>query len=311
MSKIDFSVRIILYILFISGLIIIFRNSFLNLYGWLSLRKNLISGKKQYSESPVFEYLSMLCFASFGKEKMGKTLFCFLIIVFSLSFAFSFIYFKFLISIIIAILCTSIPFLSLVSKVLKDRNRSSKESIAFLSDLYRVYRIENQNIYATMEKVLLDKNNFPICAKYLYMLCLHLRSAGSKTHIKECCNDFAKALNSAWGKSLAVCIESSCSGVDVSAAILEILSQLKMAKENEEERKRLNSESFRMTVFLVPALYAVTILISVKYLGVPISRLVENQFLNAEGLFFFLVIVLLFSINLLVINFITDSKLDI
>ncbi len=150
-----------------------------------------------------------------------------------------------------------------------------------------------------MEKLINDKNDFPVCAKYLYLLCLKLRASGSRRHIRSSCEEFALSLNSSWGKLLATCIENSFLGIDISEALLDIISQMKISRENEEKRKRLNSEAQRMTVFLVPALYITTIFVANKYLDVPITDIIYNQFHTSEGMFLFIIIVLLFFLNLI------------
>lgn len=289
----------------------IFWNSFLALYGRLSLRQNLKDSKIEKQEGKLVAFFSMLYYVAFEKANKGKRLLVILILIFVFSFAFSFIYFNILISMVFAILCTSIPVLSLVSKLLKDRNRSSKESIVFLSELFRMYKIENLNIYSAMEKLIKEKDRFPVCAKYVYLLCMRLRESGSREYIKKSCDEFANSLNSSWGKSLALCIECASKGVDISDALMDIQLQLKLSKKSEEERKRLNGESYRMTAFLVPFLYVLGFVAAIKFLNIPFGNLLYNQFLTAEGFLFFAAILLLFCINILLINLITDIRLDI
>ena len=110
---------------------------------------------------------------------------------------------------------------------------------------------------------------------------------------------------------LANCIRISAeSGTNVSLALEDILIQLREARALFEERKRLNSESARMVVFLAPFMYAGTMLLSVKYLGIPFGRLIRNQFYTEQGFLLLLLTAFLFLINLALIEIINNQRFD-
>ena len=139
-----------------------------------------------------------------------------------------------------------------------------------------------------------------------------LHDKGIGMDIKKNCKRFADEMGSVWGRMLAKCIElSAINGTDVSAGLTDILNQLKNAKKRNEEKKQLNSEAARMTGFLVPVMYVSTLIMSVRYLDIPLSRLLRNQFFNSAGIVMFLFIVILFISNSLLIYYINDSKIDI
>nr|MCR4804176.1 hypothetical protein [Clostridia bacterium] len=152
---------------------------------------------------------------------------------------------------------------------------------------------------------------FPVCKRHLYRLLLRLRSSGSPEEIREYTDQFSFALGTVWGHMLAVCIRMAASGgTDISAGLSDISDQLKNANARAEERKRLNSESFRMTLFLVPLLYAGTLLISVSYLDVSPLQLLRNQFGTPEGILFFLFIVFLMLANILILRAVSNTRID-
>jgi hypothetical protein len=98
--------------------------------------------------------------------------------------------------------------------------------------------------------------------------------------------------------------------MNVSPGIEDILAQLRDARAHMEERKRLNAESARMVIFLVPALYIGSMLLAVRFLGMTFAALVKNQIGTPEGFMLFMLIILLFFINFVLIELVTNQKMD-
>ena len=65
-----------------------------------------------------------------------------------------------------------------------------------------------------------------------------------------------------------------------------------------------------MTLFLIPLLYAGTVLLSVFYLDVAPGEYLRNQFGTAEGILFFLFIVFLLLLNLVILRAVSNTKID-
>ena len=57
-------------------------------------------------------------------------------------------------------------------------------------------------------------------------------------------------------------------------------------------------------------MYLGTIVMSVKYLGMPAGKLLKNQFYTEEGFLLILLIVFLFLINLALIEIINNQRFD-
>ena len=72
----------------------------------------------------------------------------------------------------------------------------------------------------------------------------------------------------------------------------------------------MNSESARITVFLVPLLYAATVGLSLYYLEMSPRQFLENQIGTAEGLILLLCNVFLFVANLAILEVVNHQKLD-
>ena len=100
------------------------------------------------------------------------------------------------------------------------------------------------------------------------------------------------------------------SGTNVTLSLEHILLQLREARVLVEERKRMNNEAVRMTYFMVPLLYLMTAVLSVKYLGVSTADYLANQFGTKEGLTLLLLILFLFFLNVGILTIIIDRKFD-
>ena len=99
-------------------------------------------------------------------------------------------------------------------------------------------------------------------------------------------------------------------GMDISNALEDILIQLRAAAVQAEERKRLNAEAVRMTIFMVPFMYLATIFMSVKYLDLSFGDFIKNQFHTSQGFMLLLLTIFLFLINLMLIEIINNQSFD-
>jgi len=210
-----------------------------------------------------------------------------------------------------AALISSMPYLMLRVRVETIRRKSSYEGEKLIAEFLCQYRISGLNIYKTIEQVILASEGLKITGKLLFKLLLELRNTGNSQVIKEATERFAYGINTGWSRMLANCIRiSAVSGTNVTLALEDIQIQLREARMLFEERKRLNSESARMVVFLAPVMYLGTVVMSVKYLGMPFGRLLKNQFYTEQGFLLILLITFLFLINLALIEIINNQRFD-
>lgn len=214
-------------------------------------------------------------------------------------------------SFIMAALISSLPYLLLRVRIETIRRKSSYEGEKLISEILCQYRISGLNIYKAIEQVILVSEGTKITGKLLFKLLLELRNTGNPQVIKEAAERFAYGINTNWSRMLANCIRMAAeSGINVSLALEDIQIQLREARELFEERKRLNSESARMVVFLAPAMYFGTVVMSVKYLDLPIGKFLKNQFYTEQGFLLILLIIFLFLINMALIEIINNQRFD-
>ncbi|MCQ2551971.1 MAG: hypothetical protein MJ148_01290 [Clostridia bacterium] len=194
-----------------------------------------------------------------GRDVDGIWLVVAVVLIFVVSFIIALSNFSFYLAMVIAFFLSALPLLLLYSKMQALRNKGSQEGISLLTEMYRQYKMNSLNIFKAIELTIAAKGEYPICRKHLYVLLLRLQDAANADEIRRHCRALSFALGGNWGRSVASCIEIAASkGTDISLALLDILEQLKTAKALVEERKRLNSESMRMTLFLIPFLYIMT-----------------------------------------------------
>lgn len=307
-----FFIDTLVYFMFTAGVLLLLRKHIKILRLRFLLRHRLKSVKRNIKELPPFyRYIRGVLFVSF-KNPPGENVFIFsLVSLFLFIFSMSYRHFSFITSFGVACMGSLMPILLMLMKVESIRKKGSKEGISVIGDIYRNYWAQNKNIFSAIEETVKGSAECPICKRLLYKLLLRLRNTGNSLEIKECIDQFTFSLGTVWGKMLGVCIRLSAeSGVDVSEGFADISDQLKVAYTRAEERRRLNSEAARMTVFLVPLLYVGTVLLSFYYLDVSVLDFMRNQFTTAEGFVFFITISFLFIVNLTLLEFVQNQKID-
>lgn len=302
------AVSVIIYLLFLAGIVFIEYDTIVVLTTRYRLRHRL-------SVKPEEGKLSMLCrnilSGALGKDIDGIWLISAEILIFITSFVVGLRNFSIVVSLYLAVFCSALPLLILYSRMQSQRNKGSKEGITLLTELYRQYKMNSMNMLKALELTIEAKGDFKVTRKQIYIMLIRLQDAPNNSEIKRCCRNLAYALGTNWSRNLATCIEISVTkGTDVSLALIDVIEQLKAAKKLAEERKRLNGEAMRMTVFLVPLLYIITSFVSTKYLNLPLVKFLKNQFFTPKGLFFFIVNLFLFVVNIVLINLIDSARMD-
>lgn len=309
---ISFAVACIAYLIFIAGVFLVFRKYIESLRLQLLLRHRLKLLQKTTRElSPFYRYIRSILFVSFRNPPGEKLFLSVLNVLFLFIFILGLRYFSVPTALGIAFMSSIMPIFLLIIKVETIRKKGSKEGVSVVSALYRNYWAQNKNIFSAMEETVKGSAECPVCKSLLYKLLLRLRNTGNPLEIRECIDQFTFSMGTVWGKMLGVCIRLSAeSGTDISEGLADIVEQLRLASRRSEERRRLNSEASRMTVFLVPLLYIGTVLISLYYLDVNFWDFVRNQFGTAEGFIFFITILFLFVLNLTILEFVQNQKID-
>lgn len=305
-------VTVVLYLSLIAGFCILFAERLVSLYNRMRMFRRLEARKREYIiESNIEKWLRQALITCLGKAIPLNIFITFETGLFVLVFIVSIKTLTPASALIVSGISASLPCLLIWVRLEGIRRKGSHEGEQLITEFLRQYRISNYNIYETLERVVIFREEIKYTRKLLYKLLFELRDTGNPKKIKKATDKFAYSINSNWSKMLAHNIFIAASkGTNISLAAEDILIQLREARAMAEERKRLNNESMRMTYYMVPFIYLSTVFMAVKYLDLSLSRFLFNQFNTPGGLILFLIIVFLFVGNIGLISMVSNQRFD-
>ncbi len=192
------------------------------------------------------------------------------------------------------------------------RSKVSGEGSKMISILLSAYRMNGENISEALEFTAAQKEEIPETSPVLKQMVMRLRESENDLMIGRAIESFISSVNSNWAKMLGADIRLAYTeGAGISLALEEVLNQLREAEILMEERIRLNNESSRMTVFMIPIAFILTFFMAIKQLDIPLVQLIKNQFSDGASTTMFMIMMLLFIFNLAAGEIIKHKKLDI
>ncbi|MCL1894982.1 MAG: hypothetical protein FWG03_00390 [Clostridiales bacterium] len=204
-----------------------------------------------------------------------------------------------------------LPYLYLRVRLERLRRAGSFEGEKLVSAFLTSYLISGGNIYETIERTIASCPHLKITPGLLSSLLLGLRRTADPALVRAETDAFAYGVGTSWAAMLAYAIRTGAlKGTDMTPVIEDILSQLKEARALAEERRRINGESVRMTAFLTPGLYIGSVFVAVAVMGLPVGRFLYNQFFTAQGFALFTAGLFLFLLNRVLLEVLTNRKLD-
>ena len=210
-----------------------------------------------------------------------------------------------------AIAFAGLPYLYLRMRLERLRRAGSFEGEKLVSAFLTAYLVSGGNMYETIERTAISCPHLKVSARLLSDLLMGLRKTADPLRVKAETDAFAYGIGTAWATMLAYVIRTGASkGTDMTPAIEDILSQLREARALAEERRRINGESVRMTAFLAPALYIGSVFVTIPVVGLPPGRFLHNQFFTAYGFALFTAGLFLFLLNRVLLEVLTNRKLD-
>jgi hypothetical protein len=301
-----------LYLLLAGGIFLSAQNSLKSLVLWFKTRRRLYIGNRKEKKTGKLEaHVEVLLSMVLGRKIPADVFLFFNALFLLLVLVFGIRTLPAPLACLIALMMGGMPYLLLRVRLETLRRRGSMEGERLVAALLNQYRIENCNMYETIERVVASGKDYKVCRNLLFRMLLEIRSTGDSGKIQKATERFSKALKTNWGRMLAHNIRVSVEyGMDVSPGIEDILIQLREARVIAEERKRLNGESVRITAFLAPLLYAGSVLLSVRFLGIPLREFVKNQVGTPEGFVLLTFIVFMFLLNIALIELVMNQRLD-
>ena len=299
-------------VFFIAGISSLFFGSLVLAYRKYKLHNGLLTGRlEKVVKGRMETHLINLLSSTMGKKISMKKFKSISFLIFICVFIPGLINFSIIQALSYALISISIPYLILRIKLENDRRKSSYEGETLIINILTQYRIHGMNIFETLESVINDSNESKATKKILFKLLISIRNTGNEAKTISAAKMFAFSINTNWSRMLGNNIQlAAIKGMDISNALEDILIQLRAAAAQAEERKRLNAEAVRMTIFMVPFMYLATVFMSVKYLDLSLGDFIKNQFHTSQGFMLLLLTVFLFLINLMLIEIINNQSFD-
>jgi len=301
-----------LYGMGMTGLAFLFWDSWAIGYRRIQLRRRYrLARKNKADRNPLYNHIHMVLQSSLKHPCRAETFCLWVGMLFLLVMTISLKTFGTVTAVCIASMAAATPYCMLRLRLELQRKKGSMEGEKVTSELLRQYRICGGNIFEALERIIPQLTDCRVCQKQLFRLLMILRNTGSPAEMKEAAKVFSYSIGTNWSHMLANSIRLAAEkGVSITLGLEDILVQMRQAKAAMEERKRMNSESARITVFLVPLLYIATIALSLYYLEMSPKQFLENQIGTPEGLLLLLGNAFLFIVNLAVLEVVNHQKLD-
>ena len=294
---IEIAVKVIVYALLFTGI-------------WLFLGKYLLrffkrssryyrSGKDDNGkkDSRLISHLRQLLFITMGKGKKNNAyIFIFVsALVFLSSFLILFYFFGTgTFFILVSALLGALPYIILRTRLASLQLEGSYEAEALISELTNMYRINSLNMAEAIDKTILSLTGCPHSKKALFHLSLTIKEYRNPEDLQCGIDSFVASTGTEWARLLGMNIfESVVNGTDVSAALDDILSELKEIKSIIERDRRANNEAFTMVKFVIPAVYLLSIYGANKFFGFTLQKFFNYQFTTDLGIKFFVAIIVL------------------
>jgi len=301
-----------LYSVALFGYIMLFNEEILCIGRKFIVRGRLSSARKRYKEVGMLrKHLGQILLTTLGGRVGSGVFLWFCGVLFLGVGAVAARSMSLIVAFLTAAITALLPYFILRVKLEIIRKRGSFEGEAFIGNFLSAYRMSNYNVFEAMEKTGKEKQKTRTCSELMVKILLEIRNTANHVEISRAADKFSYAINTNWSRIFAYNIDLAVTnGTNISLAIEDILIQLREAKAACEERKRINAEAARLVKFFIPVLYFTSAYMSVKHMGIPIERFLYNQMFTAQGFMMLSAAVLLFVMNLVLIEYVNNKQFD-
>jgi len=303
------TISAIIYLLLVLGVLVLLRNKIEAMIDLFRSRYRL--RPERGPNAPVFEGLDRLLKTTM-RRPLSPTAFCVItIVLFFTVFIASAKTIAPTAAILTGAAFAGLPWLYLRMRLERLRRAGSFEGEKLVSAFLTAYLVSGGNIYETIERTLASCPHLKVTTSLLEALLLSLRTTADPERVRAATDAFAFGIDTSWASMLAYAIRTGAlKGTDMTPAIEDILSQLREARALAEEGRLINGESFRMTTYLAPGLYIGSVFVAVFVMGMPPGRFLYNQFFTAQGFALLTTALFLFLLNRVLLETLTNRKLD-
>lgn len=311
-NYVDNVIRAVVYAVILISLILIFGSDMLTILR-KKTEKTLNIIKLQRDHNALYSYVERLVnivhntkSASYVYSYFGSSITLFFITAFVLKNNPLYFY-----NLVFTVIIALLPFGYLYMKSIAIQVQSSFEGEKLLAELLNQYKINYFNMVEALDKTVKNIKDAPHIQKKLFMLSIEMKQCMNDEQLQCILNEFSFNINTEWAKMLSNNIYLAISdGVNVTVSLNDILKELRYAKDNMEREKRLNIEGFAIIKYLIPFMYVGSILVAVKYFSFTIDKFIYYQFKTATGFKFFIIICILFIVNVTIMYLYKRRKFD-
>lgn len=216
-----------------------------------------------------------------------------------------------LFSLLFSTCAACLPYLRLRLKLRNIRVEGSYEAEGLISELINQYKINYLNMIEAIDKSIDFLDDYPYTKKMLFRLSARIKEYRTDEELQDILQEFTYSLDTQWGIMLSNNLYLAISdGTVVTAALEDILIDLRDTKSDAEIAKRLNNEGFTMVKYLSPLLYLASVYAAINYFGFTITKFKEYQLNTQIGFKFFTYIVAITIINFSIILYLRKQKFD-
>lgn len=216
-----------------------------------------------------------------------------------------------LFSVAFSLIMASLPYAYLFVKIRLLQVEGSFEGEMLVSEIINQYKINYFNMSEAIDKTITFIPDSPHSRKMLFRLSVKLKEYKTEEELEKAIREFVYSIDTEWVKILANNIELAIDdGMNVVVALEDLLKEIRRAKSSYEENKRLNIEGAAIVKFLSPLMYLGSIYFSTKYFSFSIQKFYNYQLKTSMGLKSFMIIFVLFIINLGVTVYFKKKKFD-
>lgn len=218
-----------------------------------------------------------------------------------------------LFSLLIAAGAAFMPWLYKYSQLERMRVTGSYEGQDLVTELNNQYRLSSFNVIVAIDATIASLGTrCPYSKRNLARLSKRLKVYGTEAELREVLDQFSFAYKTEWSYVLSYCIYTGVQdGSRITAALDSLLEQFRRANESMEKRKRANSETHKILIFLIPAAYIGLTLYGAYAFRVPLLKVIHTQFSIPLAVQLFCVIVLLSITAVVIAGLVSRPKYDL
>ena len=293
---------------FVIGVLVVFKGDIVRGIGLYKSRRRLRRYVKKKG-APVLEHMNRI--TEFSGDIKGSTLLVLCLISAGATFMLAVGSTNVMVGMIMGLLVGASPYLIFRLRYEGVRRRGSFEGEGLVSAFLNAYRISGFNVYEALEITASERPKGSLTGKLLLKMVLELRHCGSPEEIQQAILPFYQVVDTNWSRMFSYNLQLAAEkGVNISSSLEDIILQLRDARLLYEERQRLNSEAVRMVIYMMPLLYLFTVFSSIYFVGISPGAFIRNQLLTSEGFSLFMLNLLFFLFNLLLIDWVGKKKFD-